>query len=146
MIEGFVSFHYEAIHELFGATLSTTILNYIIYVCLTLVADTFILQNCDVTSLSIGTIRVSCDSPHQIQVAVICADECNNFLENSNGYSPLTVRGLDPGKRYTVTIRVYDGNQAVLRDKIVTKMITVINTTSSKINDNHCTIYASSCV
>ena len=86
------------------------------------------------TSPSFGTIRVSCDSPLQIQVTVLCTDECNNFIVTSNGYSPLTVRGLDPGKRYSVTINVFDGNQVVLNDKRVTKVITVKNS-ESKIND-----------
>ena len=53
----------------------------------------------------------------------------------SNGYSPLTVRELDPGKRYTVTINVFDGNQVVLNDKRITKTITVRSTTLGKIND-----------
>ena len=96
-----------------------------------LLADTFILQNCDVTSPSTGTIRVSCDSSHQIQVTALCADECNDFIVTSNGYSPLTVRGLDPGKRYSVAIHVFDGNRVVLNGERVTKAITVINTTSS---------------
>ena len=100
-----------------------------------MLADTFILQNCDVTSLSIGTIRVSCDSSHQIQVTALCIDECNNFIVSTNGYSPLTVTGLDPGVRYTVTINVFDGNQVVLNNERVLKVITVLNTTPSKIND-----------
>ena len=81
---------------------------------------------------TVGTIRISCDSSHQIQATVLCADDCNNFIVTSNGYSPLTVRGLDPGKRYTVTISVFDGNQVVLNNERVTKVITVRN---SKIND-----------
>ena len=84
------------------------------------------------TSPSTGTIRISCDSSHQIQVSVLCADKCNNFIVTSNGYSPLTVRGLDPGERYTVTINVFDGNQVVLNDERVTTAIGVRN---SKIND-----------
>ena len=107
-----------------------------------LLADTFILQNCDVTSLNIGTIRVSCDSPHQIRVIVLCADECNNFIVTSNGSSPLTVTGLDPGKRYTVTINVFDGDHVVLNNKRVAKTITVVSTTLGKIYD----LYANSCV
>ena len=97
-----------------------------------MLADTFILQNCDVTSPSTGTIRVSCDLSHQIQVTVLCTDKCNNVIVTSNGYNPLTVRGLDPGKRYTVTINVFDGNQVLLNNERVTKTITVRN---SKIND-----------
>ena len=54
----------------------------------------------------------------------------------SNGYSPLTVRGLDPGRRYSVTIGVFDGNnQEVLSYGRVKIIITVINITPSKIND-----------
>ena len=87
-------------------------------------------------SPSIGTIRVSCDSPHQIQVTILCAVECDKFVGTSNGYSPLIVRGLDPGIRYVVTISVYNGNQGVLSNERVTKTITVINTTPSKINDH----------
>ena len=90
------------------------------------------------TSPSTGTIRISCDSSQQIQVTVLCADECNNLIVTSNGYSPLTVRGLDPGKRYIVTINLFDGNQVVLNNERVTKTIRVRN---SKIND-----YANSCV
>ena len=106
-----------------------------------LLVDTFILQNCDVTSPSVGTIRVSCDSSHQIIVYALCADKCNNYIVTSNGYSPLTVTGLDPGMRYTVTINVFDGNQVVLNNERVTKTITVRSAISSKTND-----YANSCV
>ena len=98
-----------------------------------MIAGTFILQNCEVTSASVGTVKVSCDSSHQIQVNVICQHhDCNNRAVTSNGYSPLTVMGLDPGLRYTVTISVFDGRQVVLNDYIIRKIITVINTTSSK--------------
>ena len=88
------------------------------------------------TSPSIGTVRVSCDAFHQILVTALCTDTCSNFLVSSNGYSPLTVRGLDPGMRYSVTITVYDGNQEVLINQSVKKAIRVINTTPSKINDH----------
>ena len=84
------------------------------------------------TSSSIGTIRVSCDSSHQIIVTALCIDECDNVIETSNGYSPLTVRGLDPGMRYSITIGVYDSNQEVLSNERVIKTIRVINTTPSK--------------
>ena len=50
-----------------------------------------------------------------------------------SGYSPLTVMGLDPGKPYTVTIHVFDGNQVVLNERIITKTIVVLSSTSSKI-------------
>ena len=97
-------------------------------------ADTCILQNCDVTSPSVGTIRVSCDSSHQIQVNAICqAVTCSNHTVASNGYSPLTVMGLDPGGRYVVTIHVSDGHQVVLNNEKITKTIIVISTTPSKI-------------
>ena len=87
------------------------------------------------TSPSVGTIRVSCDSSYQIQVILLCADNCSNFIVTINGYSPLMVRGLDPGKRYTVTIKVFDGYQVVLNNERVTTAIEVRGTTSSKIND-----------
>ena len=90
------------------------------------------------TSPSVGTIRASCDSSHQIQVTALCASDCNNILENSNGYSPLIVTGLDPGKRYSVAIHVFDGNRVVLNDQRVTKTITVRDTILSKINDCVC--------
>ena len=104
-------------------------------------AGTFILQNCKVTSPSVGTIRVSCDSSHQIQVNVICPSNCRNRVVIGNGYSPLTVMGLDPGRRYTVTINVFDGIQVVLIDDVIRKTIRVISTTSSKFCD-----YAYSCM
>ena len=54
---------------------------------------------------------------------------------SSNGTSPLTLRGLDPGIRYSVIIDVFDGNRRVLNDETVAKVIRMINTTPSKIND-----------
>ena len=54
---------------------------------------------------------------------------------NSNGYSPLTVSGLDPGKKYSVTINMYDGTQVILNNERVTETIAVRGTISSKIND-----------
>ena len=98
--------------------------------------DTFIIQNCEVTSPSVGTIRVSCDLSHQIQVSIVCVDnKCDKFAGGSNGYSPLTETGFDPGKVYTVFINVIDGNQVVSNDERITQTITVISTTSSKICD-----------
>ena len=87
------------------------------------------------TSPSVGTIRVSCDSSHQIHVDVLCTSHCNNnnILVSSNGYSPLTVTGLDPGIMYSVTINVFNGNQAVLNDERITKRIRVNSIASSKI-------------
>ena len=108
---------------------------FIITLSLFLHTDTYVLRNCNVTSPSIGTIKVSCDSSHQILVTVLCADLCTKYLATSNGYSPLTVRGLDPGEKYSVTISVFDGNQAVLSDERVIKIIRVRSTISSKIND-----------
>ena len=90
-----------------------------------ILSDTFILQNCTVTSSSIGTIRVSCDSSHQILVTLTCTNNCNNPMVTSNGSSPLTVRGLDPGMMYSVTINVFDGNQVVLRGQPVTSAVVV---------------------
>ena len=94
---------------------------------------TFILQNCSVTSPSIGTIRVSCDSPHQILIST-CTNNCYNVKMISNGSSPLTVRGLDPGIMYSVVFNVFDGNQVVVQDEIVTKTITVMGDKLSKIS------------
>ena len=50
-------------------------------------------------------------------------------MVTSNGSSPLTVRGLDPGMMYSVMINMFDGNQVVLRGRAVKKTITVTNTT-----------------
>ena len=88
--------------------------------------DTFILQNCDATSPSIGTIRVSCDSSHQIQVTLTCTNNCNNPVVNSSGNSPLIVRGLDPGIMYSVIINVFDGNQVVLSNSKVMEAVVVM--------------------
>ena len=99
------------------------------FVYILIFADTLILHNCDVTSPSIGNIIISCDSSHEILVTVLL--DCNNVILTSNGYSPLTVRGLDPGVRYIIIINVFDGNRVVLSDERVAKIITVIHTTSS---------------
>ena len=58
-------------------------------------------------------------------------------MVTSNGSSPLTVRGLDPGMIYSVTINVFDGNRVVLRGRVERKTITVIGVTvtSGKIHD-----------
>ena len=56
-------------------------------------------------------------------------------MVTSNGSSPLTVRGLDPGMMYSVIINVFDGNQVVLRGRLVRNTITVTNVTSGKIHD-----------
>ena len=85
--------------------------------------DTFILQNCTVTSPSARVIRVSCDSSHQILVTLTCANNCNNPMVTSNGNSPLTVKGLDPGMMYSVRINMFDGNQVVLSDQAVTRTV-----------------------
>ena len=57
---------------------------------------------------------------------------------SSNGTSPLTLRGLDPGIRYSVIIDVFDGDRRVLNDETVAKVISVIPTTSCKNNDCIC--------
>ena len=79
------------------------------------------------TSPSTGTITVSCDSSHQILATLTCTNNCSNPMVTSNGSSPLTVRGLDPGMMYSVIINVFDGNQVVLSDQKVTKTITVMS-------------------
>ena len=83
------------------------------------------------TSPSVGTIRVSCDSSHQIQVTLTRTNDCCNSI-TSSGYSPLIVRGLDPGI-YTASINVFDGNQVVLRDQTVMRTTTVLSDQSGKI-------------
>ena len=88
--------------------------------------DTTVLQNCRMTSSSIGTITVSCDSPYQILVTLTCTDNCNNPMVTIIGSNPLTVRGLDPGMMYSVIINVFDGNQVVFRDLMITANITVM--------------------
>ena len=84
------------------------------------------------TSPSIGTIRVSCDSSHQILVTLTRTNICNNPIMTSNGSSPLTVTGLDPGITYSVIINVFNGNQVVLRDYRVMSNITVMGDQSGK--------------
>ena len=56
-------------------------------------------------------------------------------MVTSNGSSPLTVRGLDPGMMYSVIINVFDGSQVVLIGRVERKSITVMGTSSSKICD-----------
>ena len=58
-------------------------------------------------------------------------------MVTSNGSSPLTVRGLDPGMMYSVTINVFDGNRVVLRGRTEIKTITVLSATitSGKLHD-----------
>ena len=69
--------------------------------------DTFILQNCHVTSPSIGTIRALCDSSHQIYITVTCTNNCTNPMVTASGNSPLTIGGLDPGIMYSIIINVF---------------------------------------
>ena len=90
--------------------------------------DTFILQNCDITSPSIGTIRVSCDSSHQIKIILTCLYYCTNPMVTRSGIGPFTVTNLDTGTTYFVHINVFDGNQVVLKDQAVTKNVTFIST------------------
>ena len=75
---------------------------------------------------------VSCDSSHQIQITLICTNNCTNPELITNGSSPLMVGGLDPGMMYSVTINVFDGNQVVLSDETVTLTITVMSDKSGK--------------
>ena len=92
------------------------------------------------TSPSIGTIRVSCNSSHQILVTLTRTNDCNAMM-TSNGYSPLNVIGLDPGIMYTVIINVFDGNQVVLRDQTVMRTITVMSDQSGKIYVHKCSYH-----
>ena len=99
--------------------------------------DTFILQNCTVISPANETIRVSCDSTHQILVTVTYTN-CNNAnMVTSSGTSPLTVRGLGPGMVYSVMINVFDGNQVVLSDQTVNLYITLMDVEPGKIISNY---------
>ena len=54
-------------------------------------------------------------------------------MMTSNGYSPVTVTGLDPGIMYSIIINAFDGNQVVLRDQAVMMNITVMGDNSGKI-------------
>ena len=62
----------------------------------------------------------------------------------SNGYSPLTVTGLDPGIMYSVIINVFDGNQVVLSDQTIMRSITVMSDQSSK--SIHIHTYVAACI
>ena len=88
--------------------------------------DTTVLQNCRITSSSVGTITISCDSPYQILVTLTCAKDCNDPIVTSIGNSSFTVRGLDPGMIYSVTINVFDGNQVVFRELMIATHVTVM--------------------
>ena len=61
-------------------------------------------------------------------------------MVTSNGSSPLTVRGLDPGMMYSVMINVFDGNQVVLSNQTVNQSITVMSGNSGKILYKHVTV------
>lgn len=87
-------------------------------------ADTYHLKSCNITSPNIGVIRISCDIPHQILV-IVRHMYSYYYYTSVNGSSPLTVNGLDPGETYSITVKVYDGNQVGLTDQIVTENITV---------------------
>ena len=54
-------------------------------------------------------------------------------MVTNNGNSPLTVRGLDPGIMYSVTINVFNGNQVVFRNETIMKTITVMGDQPGKI-------------
>lgn len=87
--------------------------------------DTYVIKKCQATSPSIGTVRVSCDVPHEILVTLTCNRYYDNCMITAKGSSPLTVKGLDPGVTYSVTIDVFDQNQIGLTDQTVTETITV---------------------
>ena len=84
------------------------------------------------TLSSTGTIRVSCDSSHQILVTLTCANNCNNPMVTSNGSSPRIVKGLDPGMMYSVMINVFDGNQVVFSNQTDILTITVMSDESGE--------------
>ena len=92
---------------------------------LLILIGTFILHNCTVTSPSTGTIRVSCDSSHEILVTLTCTNNCNYPMVTYTGNSPIIVKGLDPGAVYSVTVEVSDGNQVGLAGQTVMESITV---------------------
>ena len=46
-------------------------------------------------------------------------------MVTANGKSPLTVRGLDPGTTYSVTISVFNDNEVGLQHQTLTQTITV---------------------
>ena len=98
-----------------------------------IILDTFILQNCDVTSPSIGTIRVLCDSSHQILVNLTCSNNSSNCMVTGTGNNPLTITGLNPGVMYNVTIYVFDGSQVVFNNQVVMRTITVMGNMLGKI-------------
>lgn len=75
-------------------------------------------------SPNIGVIKISCDIPHQISV-IVQHMYSYYYYTRVNGSSPVTVKGLDPGETYSVTVEVYDGNQVGLTDQKVTETITV---------------------
>ena len=89
--------------------------------------DPFILRNCAAKSPSIGTIRVSCDSSHQILVTLSYTNNCSISIMTINGSSPLTMTGLDPGVMYIVAISLFDRNQVILRNLTVIKSIKVMS-------------------
>ena len=84
------------------------------------------------TSLTVGTIRVSCDSPYQILVTLTCTDNCNNPMVAMIGSSPLTVQGLDPGMIYSVTINVFDDTLVLFSEFKITENITVMHSNLGK--------------
>ena len=46
-------------------------------------------------------------------------------MATASGNSPLTITQLDTGTTYLVRINIFDGNQVVLRDLLVTKHISL---------------------
>ena len=99
------------------------------YICIhnVFILENF-LRNCVVASPNAGTIRVSCDSSHQILVTVTCTN-CNNPMVNNSGSSPVIIMGLDPEIMYTVKINLFDGDQVVMSNITVTDTIIVRNNT-----------------
>jgi len=86
-----------------------------------------------VTSPSIGTIRTSCDSPHEIYITLTCTNNCTNPLVTASGNSPLIIGGLDPGITYSIIIHVFEDGQVVLRDQTVMQIIEMMSYSSGKV-------------
>ena len=94
-------------------------------------ADTYVIKQCNVTSPSYGTVRISCDVPREVLATLTCNiydDNCNNPKVRAIGNGPFIVRGLDPGVMYYVTITFdtfYYRDEVGLTDQTVTATITV---------------------
>ena len=101
------------------------------------ILDTFVLYNCKAYSPSAGTIRVSCDSSHQILVTLTCTNNCSNPLFITYGYSPLFIRMLDSEILYTVVVNVFHDNEVVLRNQTYMRPVFV---KGGNVNDYTCTL------